>query len=133
VLSVLFVINEYETLASLRVICEEKNYVAYIAHEGRAALDLLRREAIDVIVADRKTSGMSGCELCYHLRKDRRLAESVFILVSDEPSPPAFLYYDAFLNKPLSPAQLTSEIDRITIERRVNGRSKAARVAGLKF
>jgi CheY-like chemotaxis protein len=76
---------------------------------------------------------MSGCDLCYSLRNDRRLAEVVFILVSDDPSPPAFLYCDAILHKPVAASTLISEIDRIVAERDVNGRRKAARVAGLRY
>jgi hypothetical protein len=37
---------------------------------------------------------MSGSALCSHIRSVPRLAELVFILVSAEPSPPAFVRYD---------------------------------------
>ena len=131
-LSVLLVDDEYDTLLSWQAMCDAQGYYTLVASDGKAALDVLRGGAVDVVVADSKMPEMSGCELCYHMRQNPGLAEVVFILVSAAPSPPAFLYYDAFLRKPLAASELTVEIDRIVVERNLHGRSKAARVAGLR-
>jgi len=133
VLSVLMVDDEKGAAASWQAMCEMRGYATFSAADGKAALGILRANEVDVVVADRKMPDMSGCDLCYSLRNDRRLAEVVFILVSDDPSPPAFLYCDAILHKPVAASMLISEIDRIVAERDVNGRRKAARVAGLRY
>ncbi|MBW0450935.1 response regulator [Paraburkholderia phenoliruptrix] len=132
-LSVLMVESGKGADTSWQAICEMRGYVTFYAADGKAALGFLQGNDIDVVVADRKMADMSGCDLCYHLRKDRRLAELVFILVSDAPSPPAFIYCDAILHKPVAASVLASEIDRIVAERHMNGRQKAARVAGLRY
>jgi hypothetical protein len=62
--------------------------------------------------------------LCHHVRNEQNLAEIVFILVSGEPSPPAFVYYDGFLRKPLDPTDLLSAMDRLLLERAADGRRR---------
>ena len=77
-----------------------------------------------IVVADWRMPVMSGSVLCYHVRNEQSLAEIVFILVSGEPSPPAFVYYDGFLRKPLDPSELLSAMDRLLLERAADGRRR---------
>ncbi|WP_250866687.1 response regulator [Caballeronia sp. INSB1] len=132
-ISVLVVEDEEGVYSSWRSVCEMRGYATFSAANGGSALGVMRSTEVDVVVADRKLQDMSGCDLCYYVRNDRRLAELVFILVSGDPSPPVFLYCDAILHKPVAASTLVAEIDRIVSERHINGRRQAARVAGLRY
>ncbi|SKC99672.1 Response regulator receiver domain-containing protein [Burkholderia sp. CF099] len=94
--TVLLVDDDVETLDAWQGVCEAHGYATCLAEDGRTALDMLRERDVDVVVADWRMPVMSGSVLCHHVRHEQNLAEIVFILVSGEPSPPAFVYYDAF-------------------------------------
>jgi CheY-like chemotaxis protein len=122
--TVLLVDDDVETLDAWQGVCEAHGYATCLAEDGRAALDMLRERDVDVVVADWRMPVMSGSVLCHHVRNEQNLAEIVFILVSGEPSPPAFVYYDGFLRKPLDPTDLLSAMDRLLLERAADGRRR---------
>lgn len=49
------------------------------ADDGRAALELLEREEVDLIISDMLMPGMDGLQLCVSVRKDERLRSTPFI------------------------------------------------------
>jgi CheY-like chemotaxis protein len=120
--TVLLVDDDAETLDAWQSVCETHGYETWLAEDGRVALDLLHRKDVDVVVADWRMPVMSGSVLCHHVRNEGNLAGIVFILVSGEPSPPAFVYYDGFLRKPLAPSDLLSAMERLLLERAADGR-----------
>ncbi|AXF03476.1 MULTISPECIES: response regulator [Paraburkholderia] len=122
--TVLLVDDDVETLDAWQGVCEAHGYATCLAEDGRTALDMLRERDVDVVVADWRMPVMSGSVLCHHVRHEQNLAEIVFILVSGEPSPPAFVYYDGFLRKPLDPTDLLSAMDRLLLERAADGRRR---------
>lgn len=122
--TVLLVDDDVETLDAWQGVCEAHGYATCLAEDGRVALDMLRERDVDVVVADWRMPVMSGSVLCHHVRHEQNLAEIVFILVSGEPSPPAFVYYDGFLRKPLDPTDLLSAMDRLLLERAADGRPR---------
>ncbi|ACC75671.1 response regulator [Paraburkholderia phymatum] len=122
--TVLLVDDDVETLDAWQGVCESHGYDTCMAEDGRAALDLLHKREVDIVVADWRMPVMSGSVLCHHVRNERDLAEIVFILVSGEPSPPAFVYYDGFLRKPLDPSELLTAMDRLLLERAADGRRR---------
>ena len=121
---VLLVDDDIETLEAWQSICEVNGYVTLVAKDGRAALELLRKNDVDIVVADWRMPVMSGSVLCHHVRNEPSLVGIVFILVSGEPSPPAFVYYDGFLRKPLEPADLLAAMSRLLVEREADGRRR---------
>ncbi len=122
--TVLLVDDDAGTLDAWQTVCEAHGYQTCLAQDGRAALDLLHEREVDIVVADWRMPVMSGSVLCYHVRNEQNLADIVFILVSGEPSPPAFVYYDGFLRKPLDPSDLLSAMDRLLQERAADGRRR---------
>jgi two-component system response regulator ChvI len=123
-ITVLLVDDESEALDAWQIVCESAGHRVHRAQNGQEALELLRKQPVDVVVADWRMPVMSGSLLCYHVRNEPALVNVVFILVSGEPSPPAFIYYDGFLRKPVLPGELLTTIERLLDERRVNGPHK---------
>ncbi|NPT61232.1 response regulator [Paraburkholderia elongata] len=114
--TVLLVDDEPETLAAWEMCCEHDGYEVKAALDGQAALAVLTTSPVDVVVADWRMPKMSGSTLCHHIRNAPGLAGTVFILVSAESSPPAFVQYDGFLRKPVDVPVLLATMRRLLAE-----------------
>jgi DNA-binding response OmpR family regulator len=110
---VLLVDDDAETLAAWGMCCTQEGYGVQTANGGEHALALLDAMKIDIIVADWRMPHMSGSVLCQTVRNHPTLANTLFILVSGESSPPAFVRYDAFLRKPLDYPEFFSTMRRL--------------------
>ncbi|MCI0152297.1 response regulator [Paraburkholderia sediminicola] len=99
--SVLLVDDDEEALAAWSANCPADGFEVRSASDGRSALAMFMEAPVDIVVADWRMPVMSGSELCHQLRTLPGLPDVVFILVSGEPSPPAFVSYDGFLRKPV--------------------------------
>jgi two-component system, OmpR family, response regulator ChvI len=111
--SVLLVDDDAEALAAWAATCAGDGFEVKIASDGQSALAMFIESPVDVVVADWRMPVMSGSELCHRLRTLPGLADVVFILVSGEPSPPAFVSYDGFLRKPVDAQILLATIRRL--------------------
>jgi two-component system, OmpR family, response regulator ChvI len=111
--SVLLVDDDPETLAAWSASCTAEGFEVRIAGDGQSALAMFIESPADIVVADWRMPVMSGSELCHRLRNLPGLADVVFILVSGEPSPPAFISYDGFLRKPVDGAMLLATMRRL--------------------
>jgi two-component system response regulator ChvI len=114
--SVLLVDDDFETVAAWRASCAADGYEVKVADNGQLALDMFVDSPVDIVVADWRMPIMSGSELCHRLRTLPGLADVAFILVSGEPSPPAFVSYDGFLRKPVDGQLLLSTMRRLLAE-----------------
>lgn len=110
---VLLVDDDAEALAAWSVSCAEEGFDVRTASDGKAALAMFIESPADIVVADWRMPVMSGSELCHRLRNLPGLADVAFILVSGEPSPPAFISYDGFLRKPVDGAMLLATMRRL--------------------
>jgi two-component system, OmpR family, response regulator ChvI len=99
------------------------------AGDGQAALAVLMTSPVDVVVADWRMPKMSGSALCHHVRNTPGLARTVFILVSAEASPPAFVQYDGFLHKPVDVPELLATMRRLLAEHAANCVAKQGHTA----
>ncbi len=89
-------------------------YEVKTALDGKSAPAQFMAAPVDVVVADwrmpascRAVSYVTGCARC------RGLADVAFILVSGEPSLPAFVSFDGFLRKPVDGAILLATMRRL--------------------
>jgi CheY-like chemotaxis protein len=114
--TVLLVDDEPETLAAWEMCCENDRYEVEAAGDDQEALEVLSESPVDIVVADWRMPRMSGSALCRHIRNAPGLAEIIFILVSAEPSPPAFVRYDGFLHKPIDVPILLATMRRLLAE-----------------
>lgn len=99
--SVLLIDDDAETLAAWAATCADDGFEVKTASDGQSAFQMFLESPVDMVVADWRMPVVSGSELCHRLRALPGTADVVFILVSGEPSPPAFVRYDGFLRKPL--------------------------------
>ena len=114
--SVLLVDDDFETVEAWRASCAADGYEVKVADNGQLALNMFVDSPVDIVVADWRMPVMSGSELCHRLRTLPGLADVAFILVSGEPSPPAFVSYDGFLRKPVDGQLLLATMRRLLAE-----------------
>lgn len=114
--SVLLVDDDAEALAAWGASCTADGFKVKTAENGHSALAMFMESPVDIVVADWRMPVMSGSELCHRLRTLPGLADVVFVLVSGEPSPPAFVSYDGFLRKPVDGQILLATMRRLLTE-----------------
>ncbi|KXU82775.1 histidine kinase [Paraburkholderia monticola] len=114
--SVLLVDDEEEALAAWSAICAADGFEVRSARDGQSALAMFIERPVDIVIADWRMPNMSGSELCHQLRTRPGLVDVVFVLVSGEPSPPAFVSYDGFLRKPVDGQTLLATMRRLLTE-----------------
>ncbi len=115
--TVLLVDDDPEALAAWEASCVADGFEVRTALDGKTALAMFIESPVDVVVADWRMPVMSGSELCHCLRTLPGLAEVAFILISAEPSPPAFVSYDGFLRKPVDGQILLATMRRLLADR----------------
>jgi len=98
---VLIVDDEHAIVEALSELLSWEGYVVRAASNGRAALELLRAERIDVVLLDVMMSEMDGLQTAAAIRQDEALGHVRIVLMSaatipatDAPS------WDAALQKP---------------------------------
>ena len=93
----------------------ELNFDAVVAKDGAEALDVIRRQHIDIIITDFKMPGMNGLELT---RKVKEIAPSARIIIYSGITPDAAqeseMRYeaDAFLKKPVNLEKVSEVLAR---------------------
>jgi two-component system, OmpR family, response regulator ChvI len=115
--SVLLVDDDAQTLEAWAALCAADGFEVTSASDGQSALAAFMESPVDVVVADWRMPVMSGSELCHRLRTVPGLPDVAFILISGEPSPPAFVSYDGFLRKPVDGSVLLATMRRLLVER----------------
>ena len=87
----------------------------YEAHDGAVALELLRKNQVDIILSDWNMPGMTGIELLKEVRQDPTLKHIPFIMVSAEATGESIaqaihLKVSQYLIKPFTHAQLEQKM-----------------------
>ena len=88
------------------------------AKDGSVALEVLRKEKVDLIIADWNMPKMNGLELLKAVRGDKKLKEMPFIILSaegmkDNLAEAAEAGVDGYITKPFSPENLGEKIKDI--------------------
>jgi two-component system response regulator ChvI len=111
--TLLLVEDDAGTLEAWAEACSQEGYSIHCAYDGLAAWELLTTKPVDVVISDLRMPRMSGGVLCERIRESRTLSDTIFILVSGELTPPAFVRYDCYLRKPLPMAELLATVLRL--------------------
>ena len=109
----LLVDDDERYLRSLEALIASHGFDVQAVHSGTQAIELLRREAFDVVVLDLNMPGVGGVEILGFLATDTHNVKS--IVVSGEASPARIapvLRHGAsdYLLKPCPPSQLIASI-----------------------
>jgi len=117
---ILIVEDDEPIRKALANLLDEEGYVATVAVDGEAALDLLAAEELpDLILLDLRMAGMNGWEFRIAQRQDSRLANIPVIAISaDASAQAAAISADAFLSKPLETTGLLTTIERVLKQNR---------------
>jgi DNA-binding NtrC family response regulator len=75
----LIVDDEERFLKTTKALMEKRQCVVATAPGGIEALDLLRRQEVDVVVLDVKMPGMDGVEVLGRIKKDHPLVEVIML------------------------------------------------------
>jgi len=82
VYNILSVDDEVDVSESLKDIIEPHGYRVFTAAGAELAMNILRKETVDLILLDIKMPGINGIELCRRLKEDEILSTIPVIFVS---------------------------------------------------
>lgn len=122
---VLVVDDDPLTLEILRTILDLEDFAVRTATDGEQALAAVSEEVPDVLVLDVMMPGLTGFEVCAHLRERPATAELPIVLLTardgdDDRRLGIECGADAYLTKPFSPLKLIETIagiDRASLRR----------------
>jgi DNA-binding NtrC family response regulator len=108
--TVLFVDDELPVLEALRRALRREPFELLTAHSGKQALEILAKQAVDLVVADESMPEMTGSELLAEVR--RKYPDVIRITLTGQASLEAAItarhegQIYRFLTKPFSPVDL---------------------------
>ncbi len=117
--TVLIVDDEYAGRETLQSVLEGEGYTLEMAENGRQAIEKARRLLPDVILLDVMMPGMTGYEVCQHIRNDPQLAEIPIIILTALDDRESMLTAlkagaDDFISKPFDRFELRARLLGIT-------------------
>jgi len=88
------------------------------AADGREALEIMRREWLDLVVSDYNMPGMNGLEMLEEMKKDEVLRSVPVVMVTTEGSRERVDLFmkigvTDYVKKPFTPEEVRSKLDRI--------------------
>ena len=78
----ILIVDDNQDMLSFVSSCMKETYEVFTAADGAAALDLLQREQIDLIISDVMMPGIDGLELCRRVKNDINLSHIPVILLT---------------------------------------------------
>ena len=81
-LPTILIVDDNQDMLSFISSCMKEDYQVHTASDGAAALDVLQRERIDLIVSDVMMPGIDGFELCRRVKTDIALSHIPVILLT---------------------------------------------------
>jgi DNA-binding response OmpR family regulator len=115
---VLLVDDESALRSALRQYLEFSGHSVIEAHDGDAALEIVRADRPDIVVSDMLMPARDGLSLCREMRADPALADVPFLFITAR-STQSDLYDemqrigDGCIVKPFEPEDLVATIDRV--------------------
>jgi PAS domain S-box-containing protein len=121
-LNVLIADDNPESLYMLEALFRDSGYRVYTAADGMAALELIQREHIDVIISDVLMSRMDGFQLCRRVKTDKNLRHIPFIVYTATYTSPQDEAYalklgaERFILKPAEPEEFLTVVRTVVRE-----------------
>ena len=79
---VLIADDEPNIVVSLEFMMKREGYEVLVAHDGRQALDMIRRERPNLVLLDAMMPGMSGFDVCEAVRDDEQARETRILMLT---------------------------------------------------
>jgi putative two-component system response regulator len=110
-MKILVVDDDDIALAIAGRILEQAHYGVELARDGAEALEVLRTQDIQIIIADWNMPNMNGLELCQHLREAPTIRYIYIILITSRTGKDEMIQgltagADEFISKPFVPEEL---------------------------
>jgi PAS domain S-box-containing protein len=121
-LNVLIADDNPESLYMLEALFRDSDYRVYTAADGMAALELIQREHIDVIISDVLMPRMDGFQLCRSVKTDKNLRHIPFIVYTATYTSPQDEAYalklgaERFILKPAEPEEFLTVVRTVVRE-----------------
>ncbi|MCP3727731.1 response regulator [Paraburkholderia sp. CNPSo 3272] len=110
--NVLLVDDDPENLWPLALAMESRGHRVTSVADGRAALDLMRREPVQCLITDYEMPGIDGVALCQMVRASPAFAGLPIVLLSAAPEPDVGpRCWSLFLRKPVPVGELIDAVD----------------------
>jgi DNA-binding response OmpR family regulator len=114
---VLVVDDNRDTVRIIRDSLEGAGFGVISAYDGREALELVRREAPDLVILDLMMPKMSGYEVCNEIRKDPKTKELIVLMLTARSDIDAKIQgieggANDYLVKPVEPREVVSRVRR---------------------
>lgn len=124
---ILLVDDEPDILEFMEYNLRKEGYKVFIGKNGKAAIEIARKEKPDLIILDIMMPVMDGIEACRHLREIPELKNTIITFLTarnEEYSQIAGFDVgaDDYITKPIKPRILISRVKALL--RRVNGKSE---------
>lgn len=115
----ILLVDDYRVIRELlKIYLSSSQSTLLEASDGEQALQLLRSDKPDVVIADMQMPRLSGLELCRAVQADPQLSHIPVLILTGTADPDTVTACRAagareVLTKPVSPAVLMSAIDRV--------------------
>lgn len=102
----------------LEITLQRYGFKVVTARDGKEAMSKLASFSFCAIVTDGMMPQMTGHELCRHVRRNEETSKMPVIILSgmdidEETEPPLEEKADVYLCKPVSPAEITQQLERL--------------------
>ena len=114
-MKILVVDDEQLLVKGIKFNLENEGYQVLTAYDGAAAVELARRESLDLIILDLMMPQLSGSEACMKIREFSDVP--IIMLTARSEDADKLMGFacgaDDYVTKPFSPAELTARVDAL--------------------
>lgn len=111
--TILTVDDDPDALTLLRLLLRSEGFEVRAALSGSAALQCVRQEKPDLVITEFTMPGMTGRELCRHLRESSETCDIPIVVHTAESVPLTDPLYDRAFRKPTDFNALLSTVHRL--------------------
>jgi CheY-like chemotaxis protein len=111
--TILTVDDDPDVLTVLRVLLTSEGFEVFAALSASAALQCVRHRTPDLVITAITMRGMTGLELCKHLRESTDTCHTPIVVHTAQSVPLAHPLYDCALRKPTDFNALLSTVHRL--------------------